>query len=1060
MVISSDSDSDGKSSATCIPSDEVQLAKAVPVPAVQLGNASNPLSSGYTPVHESHFKVGNLPKARGELNEFDEGLNVVEVCCGCARLTHHCSKVGLRSLGVDWAGCKDKPEGRVIWINLATSHGRAELLQRLEANRETLRLVFMSPPCGTASRAREIRRRKPDLFGRVIDPMPLRSDEHPDGIPTLGGKALVKVEIANALYANMVEIALWCDKHEVAWVIENPSNSHMWETEAFRSLRKLKWDNKVVTPYVRSQYQNCMHGGDRPKKTTLMNARVDLSELEIMCDNKCVHKPWGLLRDGSAFATAEERRYPALLCSRLAKIFAKVAGVKRKRSNLEPSEAIASNKQPRRGQPELVPVSLTTEEVFVDGGQVGSPVVLDAAGVPTSYTVGEEVLSPMQFLQNARDLTHPFDRPVRLSPTTARSICKLASLGPTQVTELRKSTIGWYRQRAEQLSVAESALHSKLSSRVETVVKDKRVLLFKEMLSDINYDDMGVVDLLTMGVKVVGTLPKIGIWRPDDRRAKITVKAALHGAADAKKELRRNTPGKWSDIDQALVDCTYKEVEDGHLLGPFTEADIDKRLGSRVWLPARRFPIQQGQKLRPIDDFSENGHNAAFGASEKVSLKSLDTVVAVSRALLESPSDDGSVIVHDTAGRQWRASLSEEWSRESFTDLVGRVADLKGAYKQLACHPAHRCFSIIALPKRSGAVEYFEALSLMFGQTAAVYGFLRFSRALSALSSELLLSACVEFFDDFSQIEPVQTSESAHSSFEDLLQLLGWEISFGDKRLPFAKSFVSLGVLVKLPDAGGSNIELRNKPGRVEAIKAEAEKVLEVSKPFGFKDALSFKGKFGFAEGQTFGRVLAPVSRVLSAWASERRPRMPSELLKLALSHAVIHLETAGPRVIGPRRKEKPVLIFTDGACEPEGTTVGGVLVDGPVAQCFGCVVSAPQVEAWKTKLNQKQVIGQAELFPVLLAKLTWAEHLRDRRAIYFIDNDAARLGLVKAYSPVLPSLGIIMDCLNWDYANSAESWYARVPSASNISDGPSRLDFELVYDELKATRVVPKFPS
>jgi len=187
---------------------------------------------------------------------------------------------------------------------------------------------------------------------------------------------------------------------------------------------------------------------------------------------------------------------------------------------------------------------------------------------------------------------------------------------------------------------------------------------------------------------------------------------------------------------------------------------------------------------------------------------------------------------------------------------------------------------------------------------------------------------------------------------------------------------------------------------------------------------------------------------------------MPSELLKLALSHAVIHLETAGPRVIGPRRREKPVLVFTDGACEPEGTTVGGVLVDGSVAQCFGCVVSAPQVEAWKTKLNQKQVIGQAELFPVLLAKLTWAEHLKDRRAIYFIDNDAARLGLVKAYSPVLPSLGIIMDCLNWDYANSAESWYARVPSASNISDGPSRLDFELVYDELKATRVVPKFPS
>ena len=94
------------------------------------------------------------------------------------------------------------------------------------------------------------------------------------------------------------------------------------------------------------------------------------------------------------------------------------------------------------------------------------------------------------------------------------------------------------------------------------------------------------------------------------------------------------------------------------------------------------------------------------------------------------------------------------------------------------------------------------------------------------------------------------------------------------------------------------------------------------------------------------------------------------------------------------------------------------------------------------------------------MAKRTWAEFLKGRRAIYFIDNEAARLGLVKAYSPVLPSLGLIMDCLNWDYANSAESWYARVPSAANISDGPSRLDFKLVQDELRATLVEPKLPA
>ena len=246
----------------------------------------------------------------------------------------------------------------------------------------------------------------------------------------------------------------------------------------------------------------------------------------------------------------------------------------------------------------------------------------------------------------------------------------------------------------------------------------------------------------------------------------------------------------------------------------------------------------------------------------------------------------------------------------------------------------------------------------------------------------------------------------------------------------------------------------------MKSIKEEVLKVIEGSMPVGFREALSFKGKFAFAEGQTFGRVLAPLSRILSRWARLRAARLPTEELRLAMAHGLLHLEQAGPRKIGPRRPDPPVLVFTDGACEEEGTTGGGVIIDGKFVQSFGTAVSEEQVNAWKTKLNQSQVIGQAELFPVLLAKLTWAERLKGKRAIYFIDNDAARLGLIKAYSPVLPSLNIIMDCLSWDYANASESWYSRVPSASNISDDPSRLKFEGDLVELGAVRVNPVFPS
>ena len=412
------------------------------------------------------------------------------------------------------------------------------------------------------------------------------------------------------------------------------------------------------------------------------------------------------------------------------------------------------------------------------------------------------------------------------------------------------------------------------------------------------------------------------------------------------------------------------------------------------------------------------------------------------------------------AGRKWRAKRDASWTDQSWLDLVGRVTDLKGAYKQLPRHVAHRCFSIVALQTKSGEVQFFEAISLMFGQTAAVYGFLRFSRALAALASGLLLLACIEFFDDFTQIEPVATADSAHEAMESMLELLGWQISVGEKRLPFAKSFNSLGVNVNLPKAGDRDLVLKNKEGRVEAIKEAVERVLTSDNLFGFKDALSFRGRFAFAEGQTYGRVLAPVARVLSQWSSLGRAMRPTEELRLALAHGSLHLQHAGPKVVKPRKDQRPALIFTDGACEDSGTSVGGVLFLDGILEFFGFMVTEEQVDAWKTKLHQKQVICQAELYPVLVAKHTWARQLRGRRIIHFVDNEAARLGLVKAYSPVLLSLSIIMDCLSWDYKNECESWYGRVPSKSNISDGPSRLDFASIKEEFGGTRVSPVFPG
>ena len=252
---------------------------------------------------------------------------------------------------------------------------------------------------------------------------------------------------------------------------------------------------------------------------------------------------------------------------------------------------------------------------------------------------------------------------------------------------------------------------------------------------------------------------------------------------------------------------------------------------------------------------------------------------------------------------------------------------------------------------------------------------------------------------------------------------------------------------------------LRNKPGRVDGILELVPGIKEKGS-IDFKEALSLRGKIAYCEGQTFGKLSAPLARILSRLASSPGPHQLSDELLLAMDATCSHLQLAIPRTVGPSSSESPIIIFLDGACE-DITSVGAVMItpDG-VCQAFGAVLEPELVASWKTKREQTQVIGQAELFPAIVCRLTWHHFLAGKKVVYFIDNEAARLGLVKSYSPILPSLDIIMTCIKWDFKFASTPWYARVPTICNLADGPSRMCLDTVPEHLGCSVVEPVFPS
>ncbi len=86
---------------------------------------------------------------------------------------------------------------------------------------------------------------------------------------------------------------------------------------------------------------------------------------------------------------------------------------------------------------------------------------------------------------------------------------------------------------------------------------------------------------------------------------------------------------------------------------------------------------------------------------------------------------------------------------------------------------------------------------------------------------------------------------------------------------------------------------------------------------------------------------------------------------------------------------------------------------------------------------QKRQVVGQAELLPCLLARRLWAERLRGRLVVHFVDNEAARFALIKGTPPTVDSAWIAGEMWGAGVGCECFSWFGRVPSPSNPADGP-----------------------
>lgn len=277
--------------------------------------------------------------------------------------------------------------------------------------------------------------------------------------------------------------------------------------------RFIDWYSKLDSVY----FDACAHGSSRDKRTKLLATEDLFTKLAQDCPGDHHHASWQPFQSDSGiiFPTAMEAEYPALLCKRMAECVAL-------QPRLKELLQLGLGHQTVRHEPlfqEYDEVLHLDEPCNNDAYKLLAPATQghktpeQPVEIPqkrqrmaTGYKYGVWH-TPEQFLAKAQKVTHPMDDESYLHPATTEAIRKMVSTEPLKLARERLVTVFNLRKVADELKTQEVALKSSLHPDVKKCVQSKNILLFERSLVQLDFWDMGVVDLLKHGIPLVGLQP-------------------------------------------------------------------------------------------------------------------------------------------------------------------------------------------------------------------------------------------------------------------------------------------------------------------------------------------------------------------------------------------------------------------------------------------------------------------------------------------------------------------------------------------------------------------------
>ena len=665
--------------------------------------------------------------------------------------------------------------------------------------------------------------------------------------------------------------------------------------------------------------------------------------------------------------------------------------------------------------PTLAPSTVRLAQRYAEGQQAGA--LSHRAALPPLLQFG---LSPDDHFVQARERAQ-LPLPTEQFPVLNDDLLFAAWATATwrgHLRNYRQCAIGALRELKSRWAGVSQELVKHQVAAIRQVTATRDIGLLSLLILICSWGDTSYPHGLIKGLPAVGFAPPYGIF-PIQPAECLTQADVLEGWEFHNKAILTSLrPGK---DDSFLLSQSIQDAEQGFCSFPMRRADFLKAIRNQ---PHRLIPrcviTQSSGKQRIIDNADTGGQSSLSSDANKLVLCSPLRVahhVAAAMAWL-APED----LALATATDSWETG-GEDWPN---------------AYRHSPMSAAEAAGCVVTFWHEEWSEPAYQLYTgLLFGLPLAVTSFNRYSRLVEALGRRFTFVLVSMYFDDATLTDWASSKGSGQFAFEELKGT-----PFVDeKKQPMAPTGTFLGLdhdLSRCMSDGVVHFWAR------ERLQSKMLDIINTARATGCLTpgtAAKLYGVANFFEQGVWGRVGAGgLAAIKERQYSRGTSLTPELLICFEFLEAVISIHPRRQLEIVPTSCQR-FCVASDAALEAPRQGTGGFLIvwfDPPERrEAFVSVIPDQLYDVWGPGDRK---IAQLEMLMILFGLIARPHLFRNRRGIWFIDNVAALMCLIRGRSEN-PDLEHIANMVHAAlFALHCWCFWEWIPSKSNWSDSISRL--------------------